>query len=311
MHTDADSAITAPSSTTSQEQATPEQKKEESFFSKLFGRSTSKKVGEEIQTLIEERDDAGEELNEDERQLIASALKFGDINADTVCVPRSDIVAVQKQNSFEKVLQTFRDSELSRLPVYGKDLDEIVGFVTLKDMVRYFGRSEDFELRKAARPCTFVPDSLSLPQVLAEMRKRKVQLAVVVDEYGGTAGIITGKDILEQLIGTIEDENEREDDKDKVQYLSKGRFRVDPRIEIIDLPEKEAKLIGVSKNDEYDTLTGYLFKLTGRMPEKGEHIKLPTGHSIIINVVDGRRIRQITFVPHTDETLPKENHHVA
>lgn len=291
MTTDTDS------SHSSATQSSLETKKEAGFFARLFGKGTAQKVGEEIQTLIEERDDAGESLSEDERELIASALKFGDIDADTVCVPRSDIVAVQRHSSFEEVLKVFKDSELSRLPVYGKDLDEIVGFVTLKDMVRYFGRSEDFELRKAARPCCFVPDSLMLPQVLEEMRKRKVQLAVVVDEYGGTAGLITGKDILEQLIGDIEDENEKEVAKEHVQYLSKGRFRVDPRMEIDDFSDEEKEKLGIAAEGDYDTLSGYLLEIIGRMPEKGEHITLPTGHEIIVNVADGRRIRQVTFVP--------------
>lgn len=291
MTTDTDS------SHSSATQSPLETKKEAGFFARLFGKGTAQKVGEEIQTLIEERDDAGEALSEDERELIASALKFGDIDADTVCVPRSDIVAVQRHSAFEEVLKVFKDSELSRLPVYGKDLDEIVGFVTLKDMVRYFGRSEDFELRKAARPCCFVPDSLMLPQVLEEMRKRKVQLAVVVDEYGGTAGLITGKDILEQLIGDIEDENEKEVAKEHVQYLSKGRFRVDPRMEIDDFSDEEKEKLGIAAEGDYDTLSGYLLEIIGRMPEKGEHITLPTGHEIIVNVADGRRIRQVTFVP--------------
>ena len=278
-------------------------KKEEGFLGlgKWFGRSFSKNVGDEIQTLIEEREESGEALSADERELIAAVLKFSDIDADTACVPRSDIVAVQRNASFEEVLDVFQKSELSRLPVYGRDMDEIVGFITLKDIVRYFGRSEEFELRKALRACCFVPDSLPIPFVLAEMRKRKVQLAVVVDEYGGTAGVITGKDIMEELIGDIEDENERED-KSKIQYLSKGRFRIDPRTEIDELSDEQKKQLGVTEDDDYDTVAGLVLQLLGRMPEKGERVALETGHALIVNVVDGRRIRQMTFVPEDDAT---------
>ena len=272
-------------------------KKEESFIKKWFSRKFSQNVGEEIQTLIDEREEAGEQLSDDERELIAASLKFGDIDADTICVPRSDIISVPRSASFEEVLNVFKESEFSRLPVHGKDLDEIVGFVTLKDMVRYFGKSHDFELKKAVRACCFVPDSMYLPQVLAEMRKRKVQLAVVVDEYGGTAGLITGKDILEQLIGDIEDENEQPDSKSRIQHLSKGRFRIDPRAEIEELEGQHVELLGADEEGDYDTVSGFILEILGRMPEKGERIELPTGHGLVVNAVDGRRIRQLTFIP--------------
>lgn len=292
---------------TIEEKSLKSESKRKSFWENFaFLKAKSKNVGEELQTLIQERDDSGEELSSDEKELITSVLKFKDIDADAVCVPRSEIVAVQRHASFEDVLEEFKRSELSRLPVYGKDLDEIVGFVTLKDMVRHFGCSEGFSLRKTARPCCFVPESLSLDNVLSEMRAMRVQMAIVVDEYGGTAGLVTGKDILEELIGDISDENERENDA-KIQPLSGGRYRIDPRLEIEDLTSDQRQLLGAKEHENYDTVAGFVLSLIHRIPEKGERISLPTGHIIVVNAVDGRRIRQLTFVPKDIPKNTREN----
>lgn len=261
-------------------------------WSRLF----KKEAEQELQDLIENRDDE-EPLSQEEKNLISSVLKFGSITAGDACVPRSDIVYLLKKDDYSTVVSVFKDSGYSRLPVCGKDLDEVVGFVTLKDMMQYLGSESEFDLKRAMRPCTFVPETLSIPAVLDEMRNRTVQVAIVVDEYGGTEGLITVKDIMEELVGDLDDENEQDSDALEIVELVGGRLQLDARLEIEDMDKSMVDSLGASLDGDYETLGGFVLDLCGKVPAEGEQIELSTGASLVVAKSDGRRVQKLTFIP--------------
>ena len=262
--------------------------------SALFTRRKTEEVGEEIQTLIEERD--VQMLDDDEKQLIASVLRFRDVDADSACVPRSDIIAVNQEANASQIIDLFKETGFSRLPVYGKDLDEVIGFLTLKDMLQIWNALEKFTLRKMLRPLIFVPESLPLQGVLTQMRNKRTHMAIVVDEYGGTAGLLTAKDIVEEILGEWDDEHE-DDSRPDIQPLSGGKYRIDPRVNIEMLEDALLEKFGIIPHEDYETISGYVLHLTGRVPDKGERVTLPNGGVFVVNSADGRRLRQLTFIP--------------
>lgn len=265
-------------------------------FKNSWGKLFKRDGDQDLQDLIESREEE-EPLTEEEKMLITSVLEFGSITAGDACVPRSDIVYLSRKDDYKTVVNMFKETGYSRLPVCGKDLDEVVGFVTLKDMIQYFDDESSFELKRVMRPCTFVPESLAIPSVLDEMRNRTVQVAIVVDEYGGTEGLITVKDIMEELVGDLDDENEQENSSYGVVELVGGRLQLDARMEIEDMDEKLLQSLGASDHEDYETLGGFVLDFCGKVPSEGEQLELPTGSTLIVTKSDGRRIQKLTFIP--------------
>lgn len=263
-------------------------------------RKMNREIGEEIQTILEEREEADQALSEGEKELIVSALRFKENVAEDVAVPRGEVVYLSQDDSFETIVEKFKESGFSRMPVCAENLDEVVGFVTLKDLVKRIGQEEGFDLKKLMRPCTFVPETLPIPAVLTEMRANRVQMVVMVDEYGGTAGLITLKDLLEELVGDIEDENEQILPR-MVIPMAGGRYRFDPRVPINDLDDALKEKLGVDAEADYDTVGGLALHVAGRVPEKGDRFTLSTDHILVVNDADGRRITRLTLLPKKKE----------
>lgn len=261
-----------------------------------WGKLFKKDAEQELHELIESRDDE-EPLSVEEIGLISAVLKFSGITSGMACVPRSDIVYLSKKDDYQTVVSIFKESGYSRLPVCAKDLDEVVGFVTLKDMIQHLDSETTFDLKKVMRPCTFVPETLAIPSVLDEMRNRTVQVAIVVDEYGGTEGLITVKDIMEELVGDLDDENEQDSDADTIVELVGGRLQLDARMEIEDMETFLREGLGASLEGEYETLGGFVLDLSGKVPAEGEQIELSTGSALIIEKADGRRVKKLTYIP--------------
>lgn len=247
----------------------------------------------ELHALIEQREEDNTPLTVHEKELIANALQFRNVDADEVSVPRSEIIYLKAEDTFEQVMTTFQKTRHSRLPVVGEDLDDVLGFITLKDIICFVENPQDFSLKNTLRPATFVPDTMPLPRVLQLMKKSKVQLVMIADEYSGTAGLLSLKDILEELVGEVEDEHETEDTP---LYKSIGinRYWLDAKLPIEDatkylnlkLPLPE----GVAENDlPYETMGGLILHLAGRVPATGESLKLGQ-HTATITESDGRRV---------------------
>jgi putative hemolysin len=222
---------------------------------------------EEIRTMA---DVAAEEqaIESQERRLIHSIFEFGDTLVREVMTPRPDMVAVEADDTVASAIQQAIDRGFSRLPAYEDSTDNIIGLVYLKDLVSLdrAGRGSD-PVRVAVRPAVFVPEQKRVAELLREMQQKQFHMAMVIDEYGGTAGLVTMEDLLEEIVGEIADEYDR--DEPQLERLGDGELRVPGRTPIDDVNEElDVEL----PSDEWDTVGGLLFNLLGHVPEEGETV---------------------------------------
>lgn len=243
---------------------------------------------EEIMTMV----DAGEKegsIEDDERDMIYSVLQFGDKTVREVMIPRIDIVAIETHTSLEVALSTFIDSGHSRIPVYEDSIDNIRGLLYAKDLLNVKRDPQHAKpIKDLMRRAFFVPESKRADEMLTELRSRRIHMAVVVDEYGGTAGIITFEDLIEEIIGDVQDEYDLHEQAEYV-VLGPNTYRVDAGINLTDFNDLlEVEL----PTDDSDTLGGFLFTRLGRVPEIGE--TLEQGNlTLKVESLDGRRIRSV------------------
>jgi CBS domain containing-hemolysin-like protein len=226
-------------------------------------------------------------LEAEQREMIRGIVEFGETTVKEVMVPRIDTKVLSKDTPEEEVLQRIIASDHSRFPVYDDNVDNIIGILYVKDVLRCLVKNKSFSLETLARPAFFVPESKHIDDLLREFRKKRVHIAVVVDEYGGVSGIVCMEDILEEIIGDIQDEfdNEAED----VTETEKGVFLCDARVNLEDLTEKT----GIDfPADDFDTLGGFVFNLFGKIPEQDESITWE-GLSFRIAGVEGHRITKV------------------
>lgn len=228
-------------------------------------------------------------LTEAERELIQNALVFSGVTADDVCVPRADICGVGSGASFSKVVKAFEASKKSRLLVHGKSLDEVVGVITLKDMIAYVRHEEDFALAKAMHPPVFVPQRMPVPRVLQMMRRHRVGLVVVTDEYGGTAGLLTLKDLMVELVGDILDEHGTTE-SEAIQSMGGGRFRVPATLPLETVTSTLSLRWPVSSSSDVETIGGLILHQARRVPQIGEDVPLPGGVMARVLTGNGRKL---------------------
>jgi putative hemolysin len=235
---------------------------------------------------------AGEEhgtLEESERDLIHSIVEFGTMTVREVMVSRLDIVALPVTASLQEAVDVIRESGHSRLPLYLDHLDNIAGVVYAKDLLPYLGDSVQSELNwpKLARAPMFVPSSKKLDELLRDFQSKKTHIAIVVDEYGGTAGLVTLEDLLEEIVGDIRDEHD-EGEAPMIEAIGDNTFRVDARVNLDDLNEDLGTAIDTDRF-EFETLGGLIFHLTGAIPEEGEEVAF---ENLLLKVenIDNHRI---------------------
>ncbi len=257
----------------------------------VFGASeatdTSFFIEEEIRTIV----DAGEEegiIEEDEREMIYSIFEFGDTLAREIMVPRIDVVAVEVNTPMLEALDTIMRAGHSRLPVYADTMDNIEGLLYAKDLLPYLRDGKtDVPLPEVLRPAYFVPETKKVNELLEDLQQRKVHMAIVVDEYGGTAGIVTIEDILEEIVGEIQDEYDSEEAA--VQHLSPSEIIFNARFNVDDA----SKLLGTNLPTEGgDTLGGLLYSELGRVPAVNDEVVID-GVKLTVLSVAGRRIKKI------------------
>jgi CBS domain containing-hemolysin-like protein len=231
--------------------------------------------------------EASSVIESGERAMIHSVFEFGDTIAREVMVPRGDVVYIERYKNLRQTLSLFLRSGFSRVPVIGENLDDIVGFAYLKDVVRRDFEDPDVEFTQRVdevmRPALFVPESKPVDALLSEMQASRQHIAVVVDEYGGTAGLVTIEDLLEEIVGEITDEYDA--DQVETATLDDGSVRVSSRFPIDDLDE----LIGVEVEDEdVDSVLGLMAKHLGRVPIPGSHVETH-GLRLVAEAATGRR----------------------
>ena len=222
-----------------------------------------------------------------EQDLIESVEEFSETVVREIMVPRVDIEVVDAASSLELALSVFVKSGYSRLPVVGDDVDDVVGVLYLKDLARLVHQDPrllaERDARSAAREATFIPESKSVAELLQEMQKSRTQIAVAVDEYGGVAGIVTIEDLIEELVGDIEDEYD--DDEQDIVDLGDGTYRVSPRVTLDELGEHcDLEL----EDEDIDTVGGLLIKGFGDLPKGGEVVQV-SGLELVAERVDAKR----------------------
>jgi len=244
---------------------------------------------DEIRQMVDAAEE-DEEIEEEERELIHSIFEFGDTVVREVMVPRPDMVTIPADAKPEDALETIVEAGYSRIPLYEGDNDNIVGLLYAKDLLKRIHESDvASSLSVLARDPTFVPEQKKVAELLREMQSQRVHMAIVVDEYGGTAGLVTIEDLIEEIVGEIVDEYDQEEPL--VEPIDEHTIRVDAKMPIDEVNELlEAEL----PDEEWDTVGGLVFGLTGRVPVPGERVKFDS-LEFITERVTGRRIQKVVI----------------
>ena len=271
-----------------------------SFFAKLFGRGAPQSE----KTSPHELADKSTELSKDE--MVDAAERFHILSVQDVMVPRANIVAADSTASLKELTQTFKTAGHSRLPVYKDTLDEPIGMVHIKDVLPYLlfnakGRSaksypDKKIIMSIKRPVLFVPPSMLAQDLLKRMQARRSHMAIVVDEYGGTDGIVTIEDLIEEIVGEIDDEHDDVDPEIQIVTGKGGRsvWEADARTAIDDFEKALGRDFATpDEEDDVDTLGGLVFTLVGRVPERGEIICHPDGVEFEVVDADPRRVKRL------------------
>ena len=232
-------------------------------------------------------------LDLDALTMIEGVLEVADIQVRDIMVPRSHMVVLDEETSYEDMLPVVINSGHSRFPIIGDDRDEIVGILLAKDLLRYCNEEsrKDFEIRDILRTPVFVPESKRVNVLLKEFRSSRNHMAIVIDEYGGVAGLVTIEDVLEQIVGDIDDEHDVED-TGNIRRLGVNRFSVKALIEVEEFNEFFDSNF---PDDEFDTLAGLISKHLGHLPKRGESIMIDRFLFKIMSA-DSRRIKQVQVV---------------
>ncbi len=246
--------------------------------------------GDDLVRLMEIEEDNGG-FEESERKMIRGIINLEETSVHETMVPRIDIAAVDTEATLDDATRIIMDKGYSRVPLYEETIDNVVGILYAKDIMKYLASSGSdrsaVKLRDLARPPFFVPESKKVDELLADMRLNKVHIAIVVDEYGGTAGLVTIEDLLEEIVGEIEDEYDREEPT--VQKIDEGDVIVDARVGIDDLND----LLGVQiESEDFDTVGGFVYHHLGKIPIVGDEVQADGLNLRVLSVL-GRRIKKV------------------
>ena len=245
---------------------------------------------EELKTMVNESHEEGL-LEIEEREIINNVFEFGDMQAKEAMVQRLDIVAIDMEDSYDEIIELFKTEKLSRMPVYEETIDDIIGTLNIKDIIFLSDEEiENFDIKKYIRDPFFTYEFKKITQLLEEMKKDKSQMAIVVDEYGGTAGLITIEDLVEVIVGDIEDEYDEEEDE--IQVINSNEFLVEGSTKISDVNE----VLGIElESEEFDSIGGYIIGYIKHIPEENEVIEVD-GIKFNIESVDKNRIKKIRIM---------------
>jgi len=257
------------------------------------GKAAPSTTAEEIEYLIDLGTREGV-LDEVKEQLLNSVLEFADLTVKEIMISRTQVVAIDKAMGFEDVLKLVNEAEHSRLPVYEESIDNVLGVINIKDILKDHLHRLDaasFKLDKYVRAPFFVPEVMKISRLLKEFQKRKTHLAIVVDEFGGTSGIVTLEDVVEEIVGEIQDEHDVEEKP--VKQVAPGRYIAEGSVSLRALEET----LGVTFPEEgdYETLGGFLTATAGRVPQTGAHIAWD-GLNFSVRAGDDRRVLKVEIV---------------
>lgn len=281
-------------------------------WTRIFARG---KLGsaEAVEEALREREENGGPIEMAHKDLILRAAHFDQLRVADVMRARAEIVAIEASATLGEAARVFAESQHSRLPIYGETLDDPQGFVHVRDVLALLSPNEqgvasaqfdDRSLPRIKREILFVPQSMTLARLFLRMQSSRIHLALVVDEYGGTDGLVSMEDLVEQIVGAIDDEHDV--DSALVLERANGVFEADGRASIAELEEKLGKSLALPEHeDEFDTAAGLTTALAVRLPQRGEILRHPAGFDIEIVEADPRRVKRIRIKPagETQSTL--------
>lgn len=287
-------------------------------FSKMIANSTlsleerlpkpdSKMTTEDLMTMAEVSEQEGS-IKSDEREIIENVIEFGSTTVREIMTSRINIVAISTDNTLEEVLDLIRAKGLSRMPIYENDLDNIIGVIHSKDVLPYINSDIDrttINWRTIARKALFIPSTKKLDDLLRDFQQEKTHIAIVVDEYGGTEGLVTLDDILEEIVGDISDEYDEMEEQLYTKFKS-GVYIFDARIDLDDM-EEILDCVITSDEDEYETLGGLIYHLTERIPNVGERVYY-RNLELTIHSVENKRVKKLRVKVQDRPKSPKEHH---
>jgi magnesium and cobalt transporter len=267
---------------------------------------SSAAMRESLEEVIEESERQSPALSQQERVMLANLLAFGELKVRDVMVPRAEIVAVEESMPLPELVTLFRAAQHSRLPVFSETLDDPTGLVHVKDVMALLQLREDGDYRlenssiaKVKRPVLFVPPSMRALDLLLKMQTSHTHLALVIDEYGGTEGLVSIEDIIEEIVGDIADEH---DDEAMALRRDGVCFVVDARLALEDFKNETGVDLSTPETDEdVDSLGGLVTALLGRVPQRGEIVSHPAGFEFEVLDADPRRVRRLRICPPSGE----------
>jgi CBS domain containing-hemolysin-like protein len=249
-------------------------------------------IREAIEELIEEPTVEGSGINADERTMLHNILALRDLTVADVMVPRIDIKGIPATTPLNELVAIMGKEAHSRLPVYNGSLDEAIGMVHIKDVLPYWNSGKRFNLSDVVRRVLFVAPTMKVLDMLLEMRRTHIHMALVVDEFGGIDGLLTIEDLVEEIVGEIDDEHDTQETA-TIKVLPDGTIEARARASIEEFERQFGNVFVEDERDNIDTLAGLVFSLAGRIPERGELIRHPSGIEFEVVDVDPRRIRRL------------------
>ncbi len=260
---------------------------------------------EELKILVERGGEQGI-LEAEEEQMIHAVIELGDQRVHEVMVPRIAMITLAADATLEQAIDTVIGGGHSRIPVYEETIDEVIGILYAKDLLPFLKgtMAERPGLRSILRTPVFVPESMSVDDLLHEFQRRKVHLAVVLDEYGGTAGLVTIEDLLEEIVGEIQDEYDVEEPL--IVRISDDEARIDGRADVDDLADLFDTSLGLEDADEYDTVGGLIYHRIGGVPKPGDQV-IVDGLTLTVETTDGRRVGKVLVVRDRDRRDPEDD----
>jgi putative hemolysin len=280
------------------------------FLNRLFGYAPRRREAgeedsgemspEEIESFAQATDTV---LEEEERQMIHGVVELGETQVKEIMRPRPDMVCVQQDSTLDQIRELVKKHGHSRIPVYGESIDSITGIIYVKDLFLLpAGQRKAVKLSSLARKANFVPETKKVDELLREFKQDKVHMAIVVDEYGGTAGLVTLEDVLEEIVGEIQDEYDKE--LPPIQKLDEKTYRVDAGVSIEDLNETLGTKI---KEKGFETVGGFIYDLVGSVPEQGrelEHESEGCALRLLVEKVEGQRIKTVKITITSPSIIP-------
>ena len=262
-------------------------------------------TAEELRLIVERGGEQGI-LEAEEEQMINAVIELGERRLHEVMIPRIAIVALPAKSNLEDAIDVVVEEGHSRIPVYEESIDEVVGILYAKDLLPFLKAGSDPrpEIRSMLRPPVFVPESMTVDDLLHEFQRRKVHIAIVLDEYGGTAGLVTIEDLLEEIVGEIQDEFDTEEPM--VVRISDDEARIDGRADVDDLAELFDITLGLEDEDEYDTVGGLIYHRIGGVPKPGDQV-LVNGLTLTVETTDGRRVGKVLVVRERRDDRPEDD----